>query len=94
MAATRRESCGDGEGGGPWLRQGAAATGVGPDLGGDSEGELRRRGGRRTLVATGRAADLGGDGERRRRGGSRTLVARESGGDGGGWTLAATFAVS
>ena len=54
LAATRRESGGDGEGGGPWLRRGAAATGGEPDLGG--EGERRRWGGggpwrRRSLSA-------------------------------------------
>ena len=69
---TSTGSCGDGEGGGPWRRGGAAATGRAADLGGDG------------AAATGRAADLGGDGGRRRRGGRRTLVARGSGGDGEG----------
>ena len=70
LAATG--SGGDGEGGGPWWRRGAAATGREADLGG--EGERGRRGGRRTLAATG----SGGDGERRRRGAAATGRAEEA----------------
>ena len=44
---TSTGSCGDGEGGGPWRRGGAAATGRAADLGCD--GARRRRGGRRRL---------------------------------------------
>jgi hypothetical protein len=76
-------SSGDREGGGPWRRRGAAATVTGraADLG--SDGERLRRGGLRTLAATGSGRDgEGGDGERRRRGGQRTLAAMGGGGDG------------
>ncbi len=52
---------GEGEGGGPWWRRGAAATVTGrvADLGGD--------GAAATLAVTGRAADVGGEGEGGRR---------------------------
>jgi hypothetical protein len=81
---TSTGSCGDGEGGGPWRRGGAAATGRAADHGG--EGWRRRQG----EAAMGRAADLGGEGERRRRGGRRTLAATGRRRRGGRRTLAAT----
>ena len=68
---TSTGSCGDGEGGGPWRRGGAAATGRAADHGG--EGWRRRQG----EAAMGRAADLGCDGARRRRGGRRRLKGGE-----------------
>ena len=95
LAATG--SGGDGEGGGPWWRRGAAATGRAEDLvGGD--GERQRRGGQRTLVVMGIGGDRGAGGPLRRRGAGREGE-REGGRDSvtlpkGLWTIRTCKGVS